>query len=1278
MFEITDKEISELNDSDLRSLVGLLCEADLRLNNQPTAGVKWGGHQDAKDGGLDVRVEIVNAPDPQGFIPRSVTGYQVKKPDMPRSEIIKEMCPNGDLRSVIRDLADAGGAYIIVSGNGSTSVSALNNRIKAMAEVIAYLDNAKKLKLDFYDCNRLAGWVRCHPSLVLWVRGKIGKPFQGWRPFENWANAQGGLSEEYLVDEELRLHDGTTLDSEGITAVAGINRLRALLLQPASSVRLIGLSGVGKTRLLQALFDGRVGQTPLNPSQVFYTDVSNNPDPNPRSFAECLIAFQTRAILAIDNCPPDLHRSLTSICTAAGSLVSLITVEYDVREDMPEETTVFRLEPASIDIVVKIVQNRFKHIGPVDARSIAEFSGGNARVAIALSNTVRRGETLAGLKDESLFERLFIQRNETNSTLLRSAEVCSLVYSFDCQTTSGSDVELKLLGILANRSISELYSDVTELKRRDIVQQRNIWRAVLPHALANRLAQRALENIPLDNILNVFVNGGSSRLLKSFSKRLSYLHKCDKAIEITDSWLSKNGLLGDISNLDELGITMLNNIAPIKPKASLEAIERAANGENGHEFISRKNNNFTKFTHLLRTLAYDSALFERCIDLLCRFALSEEPKESIDSTRDLLKSLFYIYLSGTHASVKQRVCIIKRLTKSKSDNEQKLGLLLLSAALETEHFIGHYSFEFGAHSRDYGYFPKTRDEIYIWYAEFIRLSEAVAASSKSLADKIKTLLAESFRGLWMRAGMFDELERVAKSFIKKGSWNEGWIAVRSTIRFDGKRVDKKLPARLVKLEELLKPISLLERARTYALSGNRNSLDLVVAEEEDGEKVTERYGKIAKTAREIGREVAGNNSVFEKLLPQILNADGPNLYSFAQGLAEGCSDIKIMWVALRKQLSKLPIDKRNCRVLCGFINSVREIDHKLSDQILDDAVSDEILGFCFPLLQVSVDIDVKGVERLKQSLSGGIAPIWSYQNLAYGRNHEKMDDEKLCDILTIISSKPQGLSVAIDILHMRLYGNNEKKLRHSDIIISVGQYLLSQIVFEHTRYRQDSVDYNLGYIADACLFGDNGAVTANVLSNNLVKSLSEFRVYAFNYSHLLASIAKRQPWAFLDNLVGYANEFPYKSIDFFISIGDDVDVKPNPISKIADDVIINWCEIEPSIRYQRIAASIVPYRNRERDNHLEWTTLALSVIENAPDVVPVLNEFKKKFRPTAWSGSRADILERRFSLLSELKVHKNTAVVEWACNEERKSEDEIKLERKWEQDRNQSRNERFE
>jgi hypothetical protein len=110
------------------------------------------------------------------------------------------------------------------------------------------------------------------------------------------------------------------------------------LAQPGKIVRLIGLSGVGKTRLAQALFDVRVGSRPLPPSLAVYTNLSDNPDPQPTGLASDLIANRTRAVLIVDNCPPDLHRRLFDLCAASGSTISVLTVEYDVRDDQPEGT----------------------------------------------------------------------------------------------------------------------------------------------------------------------------------------------------------------------------------------------------------------------------------------------------------------------------------------------------------------------------------------------------------------------------------------------------------------------------------------------------------------------------------------------------------------------------------------------------------------------------------------------------------------------------------------------------------------------------------------------------------------------------------------------------------------------------------------------------------------------------------------------------------------------------------------------------------------------------
>jgi hypothetical protein len=422
-----------------------------------------------------------------------------------------------------------------------------------------------------------------------------------------------------------------------------------VLREPRKIVRLVGLSGVGKTRFVQALFDERIGEGALDPSLALYTNLGDDPDPQPVGMVSDLIAGRSRAMVVVDNCPPDLHKRLSEVCRAAASTVSVITVEYDIREDTPEETEVIRIEPSSIALVEKLIKRRFPGVSQVDAGTVATLSGGNARVAIALAGTIKKHETISGLGDEELFQRLFEQRHGHNEPLLLVAQACSLVYSFDGEALSGDHAELPIFAALIGSTVATVYQAVAELKRRDLVQQRGVWRAVLPHAIAKRLATMALQNFPIPTIEAHLVNGASERVLKSFSRRLGYLDDNPQAVALVAGWLARGGLLGDVTRLNDLGKAMLQNVAPVVPEALLEALERApADAVAGHADLAP----------LLRSLAYDPALFARSTGLLAAMAEADASAHQSEAG-SCFKGLFFVYLSGTHAPVDMRLAVVE-------------------------------------------------------------------------------------------------------------------------------------------------------------------------------------------------------------------------------------------------------------------------------------------------------------------------------------------------------------------------------------------------------------------------------------------------------------------------------------------------------------------------------------------------------------------------------------------------------------------------------------------
>src|SRR5690606_16311252 len=150
----------------------------------------------------------------------------------------------------------------------------------------------------------------------------------------------------------------------------------------------------------------------------------------------------------------------------------VLTIEYDINDDEPEYTEVFKLEPASPELIEKLLERRYPAIPQPSRRGIAEFSEGNARVALALANTARTGESLSNMRDEELFRRLFEQKKGSNEQLLEAAKVCALLYSFDGETLDGSDSELQLLAKLCGLTVDELYRHAAELERRQLVQRR--------------------------------------------------------------------------------------------------------------------------------------------------------------------------------------------------------------------------------------------------------------------------------------------------------------------------------------------------------------------------------------------------------------------------------------------------------------------------------------------------------------------------------------------------------------------------------------------------------------------------------------------------------------------------------------------------------------------------------------------------------------------------------------------------------------------------------------
>jgi hypothetical protein len=1272
MLEITGDDIYALNDEDLRSLVGRLCESELCTRGLSTSAVTWGGNQNAADGGIDVRVRIEDGAPPGGFVPRTNIGFQVKKTDFTPGLIGPEMRPSGQLRASISGLIDERGAYIIASSGSDTSDSALTDRLNAMRSAVADKSGHADLHLDFYDRNRLATWTRNHPGLIVWVRQKVGRGISGWQPYSSWAVSPDGLQDEYLLDDKARLHTGIT-DEKGIDVTQGIDRIRNILREVRGVVRLAGLSGVGKTRLVQALFDARVGKNTLDPTWVIYTDMNDNPSPQPTGMISDLIASRTRAIVVVDNCAPDLHRRITELCRASDSLTSIITVEYDVQEDEPEGTEVFRLEPSSVDLVSKLIARRFPMMTQLDVDKIAGFSGGNARVALALANTLERHESVAGLQDEELFKRLFHQRQEHDDSLLKGAHACALLYSFQGEALSGDGAELPKIGALVGMNAPQLFAKVAQLKQRDLVQRRGVWRAILPHAIANRLAKMALSEIPLELIEQQF---NTERLMKSFSRRLGYLHESDEAKRVAKKWLAKEGLLANVGRLNELGLAMFNNIAPISPEMTLAAIEDELSGPNASELIKERWRR-ERIGTILHSIAYDAYLFDRCVAAMIPLALAEPSDDRTHPIEGALEGLFHIFLSGTHATIEQRARLANGLLRSNEPRKRSLGLQLLEALLQADHFSATHSFEFGARIRDYGYWPNTREERTHWFVTALQLTRQFASKNDEIAPVIRSKVAQSIRGVWfLGPEVQEQFEAIADEIAANDYWQEGWIAVRSVLSRPLDKADGEAVQRLRALERRLRPKNVAEQVRAVVLTGRLGLLDLTEmynGGETNPEKPMTAYEKANAAAEQLGKIVSSDKAVFTTLLPDLVTGNAVRLAAFGKGLALGSGDRRSMWERLTQAFANTEESRRNCGALAGFLVGLSTVDQQLCETLLEEALTHETLGAWFPVLQTSVTISAAGADRLKRAVTLGKAPVGAFRFFGWGPSSDAVSGDDLRTIILLLAKRENGYGTATDILSMRFHSDQNQKKQYPPELIDAGRTLLSSPVFSDG---DNMHNYNLHTIANVCLRGAEGSPAARLLCERIKQGLANHTFSAYGYEQLLQCIFQLQPRIALDVFFGKAPQTEGSDLDV-----DDFDSLPvrreNPLVGVPDEEMLQWCNEKPAERYPAISRAVA-YHTTPKEGGAEWTPLAMEMLKRAPDPLAVLERFVGRFSPTSWSGSRAAIIESRLGLLDRLGDLKNASLVEYVSRIRPQLVDEIARMRKWENERDSARDERFE
>lgn len=1251
MFDLTKAEMRRLTDAQLRALVARLCEAEVTARAGLRRAVRWGGSQTAPDGGLDVEVG------PEGgvtgdFVPRTWTGLQVKKPSMPAGSIRGEMTPGGVLRPIIREIAAAAGAYIVVTlddGVDGLTAQARDARRRVMAEEVDRACGPTDIHLDVYGVDELLQWLRSHPGVALWTREALGLPLRGWKPHGRWTAVPVNMDDTLIFANGLSVKvPGLSSDNE-TNLISAIEAIRGLVREGSQAIRVAGLSGLGKTRIVQALFEEEVGANALDPATAIYADLGDAPDPPPRDVLARLVAERRSAVLVLDNCAPDVHARLAQEAAQAGATVRLVTVEYDVADDRPELTEVVRVDAAGPDICEALVRRRFPAIGQANARLVAEFSDGNARISLALAGVVERDETLTNLSNEDLFRRLFYQRRDDRGDgLLRSAEVLSLVYSFSVSPGEDGPGELDILGGLIGKDRRGIYGDAQELLSRRLAQRRGEWRAILPAAIANRLARNALDRLPVDELRRTFERNGHERLLTSFARRLGYLHDVPNAVAIAEAWLSPSGLLGALTDLTDVGQRMLAHIAPAAPEAVLTAIESSLRPVDEAVVRWRNAPALQTVVDLLVDLAHGDDLFDRCVEALAVLSRTKEEGTRHDSIRDKIFSLFPIYLSGTEAGPAQRARIVREFLASSDPDRVLLGQGMLATALKTDFFSLSRDMGFGARPRSFGWEPKSWEQQTAWFTTFLDVAlDGQAAGDVSTQARVRSLLADRWRGLWRYQALRRRLVETAHTLHAKAPWLEGWRSVRGALWFDYREEARKNdPDGAEMLEALateLEPRNLADEVRAFVLetgSGNFTLFDEL--DPDDPERWSKGIEALNARAVKLGRTVAADSAILQVMLLDLLSAGTERNHYFGQGLAQASSDVSELWTQLLEALETVGEGRCNVGVACGVLQEVAGRDIDLAHNLVDNALQRPALRRFLVWWQTSLPLDARGIERLRRELTSYDELPFGFDTLLWRREFEALPVADVAFILRTALDRTKSQGVLLSALGMRCFRDQENGLPFASELVPVTLEVIRRLIAAREDEQGDGgmVEHYLSQVLRASLDPVEYPQECASLLAALAERVRARHGFVYGLDDAVRVLVDRMPEPFLDAILLDPSITRHARRQLLEGRLRGAHL----LTGLSTERMLAWLKHDPQVRAPLMAASIQVYDEPEDGQGCRLSGQALALVAASPEPRSVVAAFARSAAPSSWSGNRSEIVARRRTALGALIDHPDQGV----------------------------------
>lgn len=1259
---ITYKEILRISPQQFAELLLRLLRVEAYSHSIPLSRISVPLNITVADGGEDGSIKWDDGRNGVGWLLSNDICFQVKATEMSPSDCKNEIIinagtkkkPDFKLKSEVKSCFERSGMYLLFVRQSLTA-SKITARINAFRKAVEEAGESyhKACKIEIYDANKIANWVNEYPSIVAYVCEVLGLAKNNrFRTFGHWKGKEEDFTKFDFVENDF------TKQCE--------EQFQKVVSETGNILRITGLSGLGKTRLIYQFFNSENDDSEFLRSSVLYYDASNNFGGLVDEIAE-LSLNKGRCNLIIDNCSLEIHNKLKK--ELKGTSFNLFTTDSDPSSynSHADDENHILIEPSHYeDLIPIMLAQLFPEIGESDIRRIQEFSQGFPLIAVILAKQYQRGSGNMGeLSETEIVNKLLgiESGNEDSRIILRTVSLFDFIgfyEDFESQRNFLATYQLITPLNVASEEIAKrrFYEVCEKYRERGLIEKKGRQISLRPKPLALRLAREWWENLPESSLNEILEKLTENNLATQLCDQVAKLDFVPKAKELTVKLCGHNGPFGHAEVLNtKQGSRLFRSLVEVNPEATVSCMVRVFSIMPIDE-IEKIDDGRRNLVWALEKLCFRKETFERAANIMMLFSLAENETWGNNSTNQFLH-LFHVYLAGTEANLNQRLNVILETLSAKNPRIIRKGLSAIKSAFKAHGF----SRMGGAEKQGSGpsmqdYIPSNTEIINYWS----RLIEEVRAFlvQPEFSDQAKEVLVSASFNFAIAGTMKIVLPVIEELAEREGELSEKLVdTLKSSLRHERKFLTK---AEREKIEELLRkyePQDTLSLYRKYVARPNWDDF------RGTGVGVSEQARERAEKFAPEFKEKVDPKKLFEILYDK----EQQEGYYFGRALTKLYQDEEA-WEFICGSVDYLSknLDNLNPIVLNGFLAASSQ--DFLSRTLTHIEENHDYVPLLFIVMR-SVPLGSKRMMRLFDIIDQDDRfDIRELLNLRYSYSLEQLDISEVLQLAQKLSTyQHEGNWIGLLLLDSYCYNNDErwlkcqsevKKMLKTKGLLNLHRNVNSMEIYSWetlvlrimSEGNVEFIEHVANEIVDICntphfdygldsylrkvlqfLFEKHFDTAWKVFSRVFLLEGEQFIMY-FNFKHLI------------DSQFGFGEGLLFKNTD-------------------NQTKIFEWTKTVDLEGVRRIA-QIMPVLDTQ---DYSWHPFAMNIIDEHGGDREVLSSISSNLGTYSWSGSSVPLYEGKMRAFQVLLDHRTPLVREWASSQIEYCQDRIKSERNRDEER---------